>query len=326
MQLRLFKTLWGHDGALDNAIATCQEQALAGIEGQAPLNATTRREFRSKLANAGLDYIAEICTAGSYVPRREATAAEHLASLKHQAEVALECEPLFLTVIAGCDAWSVDQSVEFFGEANAIADEFAVTASFETHRSRSFFNPWTTRDIVRQLPELKLTCDFSHWCVVCERLLLDSEPDVLALCAERAHHVHARVGYDQGPQVPHPAAAEFRSALEAHERWWTQIWRSQMSRGQHASTMTPEFGPDGYLHCLPFTGAPVSDLEQINGWMAQRQRGQFADWLASGGTRRAATSGAASSGATNIVQAPVPSAKRGRGFRSAKTATEKEFN
>jgi hypothetical protein len=42
--------------------------------------------------------------------------------------------------------------------------------------------------------------------------------------------------------------------------------------------MTPEFGPDGYLHCLPFTGVPVADLGQINNWMAQRQRCRFAAW------------------------------------------------
>jgi hypothetical protein len=161
----------------------------------------------------------------------------------------------------------------------SIVEDRGVVVSFETHRSRSFLNPWTTRDILRQLPALKLTCDFSHWCVVCERLV-DTEPDVIALCAERAHHVHARVGYDQGAQVPHPAAPEYREALEAHERWWTQIWRSQAQRGTSVSTMTPEFGPDGYLHCLPFTGAPVADLGQINTWMAERQRRRFAEWRA----------------------------------------------
>jgi hypothetical protein len=121
---------------------------------------------------------------------------------------------------------------------------------------------------------LKLTCDFSHWCVVCERLI-DTELDVLALCAERAHHIHARVGYDQGPQVPHPAAPEFQTALEAHEGWWTQIWHRQQARGLSVSTMTPEFGPDGYLQCQPFTRQPVADLEEINAWMAERQKTRF---------------------------------------------------
>jgi hypothetical protein len=43
--------------------------------------------------------------------------------------------------------------------------------------------------------------------------------------------------------------------------------------------MTPEFGPDGYLHSLPFTGAPVADLWQINTWMARRQKERFAEFL-----------------------------------------------
>ena len=34
--------------------------------------------------------------------------------------------------------------------------------------------------------------------------------------------------------------------------------------------MTPEFGPDGYLHTLPYKKAPVADLDNINRWMAKR--------------------------------------------------------
>ena len=280
MKLKIFKTLWGHTGSLDDAIAACHKNGFNGIEGQPPASTRKRVEFQKKLAASGLDYIAEICTAGSYVPERQATPAEHLSSLRRQAEAAVTCRPLFLTIIAGCDAWNVAQSVDFFGKAMLIADELGVTASFETHRSRSFFNPWTTRDIIGQLPALKLTCDFSHWCVVCERLL-DTEPEVLALCAERAHHIHARVGYDQGPQVPHPAAPEYRTALEAHETWWAQIWRSQLARGMSVSTMTSEFGPDGYLQCQPFTGRPVADLVEINAWMAERQKQKFETFLIS---------------------------------------------
>ncbi|HZF02426.1 MAG TPA: sugar phosphate isomerase/epimerase [Methylomirabilota bacterium] len=275
MELKIYKTLWGHQGTLDDAIADCREQEFDGIEGQAPSIKNARAEFRKIVSNAGLEFIAEICTAGSYVPDRQASPYKHLESLRCRAEAAAECSPKFLTIIAGCDAWSIGQSADFFGAALGIVDEFGIPVSFETHRSRSFFNPWTTRDILQQLPELKLTCDFSHWCVVCERLIIDTEPEIIALCAERAHHIHARVGYDQGPQVPHPAAPEFHNALEAHENWWTQVWRNQMARGVAVSTMTPEFGPDGYLQCQPFTGEPVADLLEINRWMAKRERERF---------------------------------------------------
>ncbi|HEX8310507.1 MAG TPA: hypothetical protein VF614_04260 [Chthoniobacteraceae bacterium] len=275
MELRLFKTLWGHTTGLDAAVAECREKGFDGLEGPSPVAPRGRAVFRQQLADEGLSYIAEVCTAGSYVPRPETTVAEHLASFREQAEAAAECAPLFLTVLAGRDAWSVAECVEFFGAAHVFAEELGVIASFETHRSRSLF-PWITRDVLQQLPDLRLTCDFSHWCCVCERLVLDEEPELLALFAARAHHIHARIGYDQGPQVPHPGAPEYHTALKAHERWWGAIWDAQQLAGRRVSTMTPEFGPDGYLHTLPFTGTPVADLSEINHWMARRQRERFA--------------------------------------------------
>lgn len=275
MELKLFKTLWGHQGPLSAAIEKAVSDGFDGIEGQSPATGDARAEFGRALKGENLLFIAEITTAGSYVPDHGATLETHLTSFASQAEMAMELDPLFLTVIGGCDAWPVAQSVEFLGSAMAIADCLGVTVSFETHRSRSFFNPWVTRDILGQLPDLRLTCDFSHWCVVTERLIMDTEPEILSLCAERVHHIHARVGYDQGPQVPHPAAPEYRDALEAHDRWWYILWGAQARRSVALSTMTPEFGPDGYLHTLPFTQAPVADLDAINRWMAQHQRERF---------------------------------------------------
>ena len=81
--------------------------------------------------------------------------------------------PQWVTIIGGCDAWTLEQSVRFFGEAQEVAARMNIACSFETHRSRSLFNPWTTLAILQRMPELKLTCDFSHWVVVMERQLDD---------------------------------------------------------------------------------------------------------------------------------------------------------
>ena len=277
MELRIFRSLWGNEETWPEALAACQSNGLAGIEGPVPAKHSDCEALRRALSDRGLDYIAEICTAGSYVPHRHASMSAHLDGLRTQLTLAHNCGAMFANCIAGCDAWSITQSVEFFGSAMEIAREFQLIASFETHRSRSFFNPWSTAEIVRQLPDLKLTCDFSHWCVVCERLI-DTDVEVLSLCFERAHHIHARVGYDQGPQVPHPAASEYVEALAAHEGWWEQIWSRHLHQGAPTTTLTPEFGPDGYLHQAPFTRAPVADLREINSWMTSRQRDHFAKW------------------------------------------------
>ncbi len=274
MELKIFKPLWGHNGTFLEAIQQCVEAGFDGIEAPVCEDESERRERCALLRDHGLGFIQEICTGGGYVPRRNATIAEHMQDFRAQVERVAGCGPVLINAIAGCDAWSISESVDFFGSAKECAREYGRIVSFETHRSRSLFNPWIAHEILRQLPQMKLTCDFSHWCVVCERLI-DTEPEILALCAERAYHIHARVGYDQGPQVPDPAAPEYAAALAAHERWWDLIWLSQKTRGLEISTLTPEFGPDGYLHTQPYTGMPVADLWQVNQWIAKRQKERF---------------------------------------------------
>lgn len=278
MELRLFKTLWGHSGDFQSATDLAASAGFQGIEGPAPGETEKAREYLQLLTETGLGYIAEITTAGTYVPNRHAALDDHLESLKQKLDQSLVMCPEFITCLGGCDAWSEELSLEFFTRAMEIADNNDIVISFETHRGRSFFNPWTTQRIVEQLPDIKLTCDFSHWCVVCERLI-DTEIDVIKAIVPHAHHIHARVGYDQGPQVPHPEAPEYRDALRAHQGWWKTIWESQFTRGYAATTMTPEFGPDGYLHEAPFSQEPVGELWQMNQWMANEERRHFNEFI-----------------------------------------------
>jgi hypothetical protein len=65
--------------------------------------------------------------------------------------------------------------------------------------------------------------------------------------------------------------------LLAHERWWRRIARAAAERGQVTFTITPEFGPDGYLQQAPFSKRPVADLAELNRWMARRQRAKFSE-------------------------------------------------
>jgi len=281
MQIQFYKTLWGHAGSFEQAVAQAIEHEFSGIEASlpkatdVPLMVDQVLEERARLlAEHKLEWILEICTAGSYVPDRRASVEQHLADLKQQLLAAAPYKPKFANVIGGCDAWSHEQSYRFFSEALELSASLGILCSFETHRGRSFFNPWTTLALIERLPALKLTCDFSHWCVVCERLI-DSELDIIKRIAVQAHHIHGRVGYDQGPQVPHPAAPEYAEALMAHRGWWEQLWLSQLKRGYAVTTMTPEFGPDGYMHLIPFSRQPVADLWQINTWMARTELTHF---------------------------------------------------
>jgi len=277
MDIRFYRSLWGHVGDPGPFAAAAREDGYDGLEGPVPLDAEGQRSLRAALDAQGLELVAEICTAGSYVPDRKASLADHVESFSRKLDAALQLGPRQVSCLAGLDAWPLTQSIDFFGRLLEIVAKAGVDVSFETHRSRSLFTHWVARVIARALPEIRFTCDFSHWCVVCERLI-DTEMDSLAEVFPRARHVHARVGYDQGPQVPHPAAPEYAEALVAHQRWWEQCWQAMQSAGLAVTTMTPEFGPDGYLHQQPFTGMPVGDLRQINRWMLETQRAHFGRW------------------------------------------------
>ena len=275
MQLQIFKTLWGFDGAtINEAVNQALSAYILGIEGAAPEQYAEQLKWRDLFVANSINYIAEVTTAGTYVPERQATLKQHLVSLQQKIEHSLPLNPLFITCLGGCDAWTEEQSLEFFQQAIKLAKSYNIEISFETHRSRSLFNPWITKRIVEQIPEIQLTVDFSHWCVVCERLM-DTELDVIHGIADNVKHIHARVGYEQGPQVPDPRAPEYQYALHAHQSWWKIIWKSQLKRGMTSTTLTPEFGPDGYLHESPFSKKPVADLWEINQWMGLEEQKHF---------------------------------------------------
>ncbi|MFT7879022.1 MAG: TIM barrel protein [Sulfurimonas sp.] len=276
MRLQCFKTMWGFEGDFETACLEAKASGFDGIESAAPTSPDERRYWKTCLEKHGLLYIAEAVTGGDYVPRRDMDAEEHLKDLEEILRRSGELAPLFVTCIGGVDAWCEEESLHFFREAMKLAESYTLEISFETHRSRSLFTPWVTRRIVQKLPQIALTADISHWCVVCERQM-DTEFETIEAIASNVRHIHARVGYDQGPQVPHPAAPEYTDALTAHQQCWECMWRVQRERGLEMSTMTPEFGPDGYLHTLPFTQVAVADLWEINSWMARTEAEHFND-------------------------------------------------
>ncbi len=277
MKLSTFKTLWGCPGPIEDAADEAVADGFAGMEGPVPANS---RDFADAIRSRGLDLIAEISTTGYATPDPGSTVADHLDAFERLLARSLDAEPLLITTMAGSDLWTFRESVDFLTRAHEIAMHYRARVGFETHRSRSLFHPVVTRELLRELPPIELTLDLSHWCVVTERLVLDELPEILALVAGRALHLHARVGYDQGPQVPDPRAPEYSTALDAHLRWWRTIWDSQRERGFEMATMTPEFGPDGYLHLEPHTKNPVADLRDVNRWMGARLQTEFSDWAA----------------------------------------------
>lgn len=275
MRLETYLTLWGDTRPWSHAIADAHRRGYDGIEARIPALADLPA-CGAALRDSHCPFIAIALTGGGVIPRQDATIKDHLADLGALLARATQLAPRFVNVLGGNDRWGVNQQVEFIGRAMMLGRDHGLTLSFETHRARLCATPWATLDVVAQMPDALFTADISHWVVGCERLL-DDPCDDFSTFIERVHHIQARVGYDQGPQVSHPAAPEHRAALEFHRDFWRRIRVSQRARGYAVTTLTPECGPDGYTHTVPFTNLPLADRHEMNDWLRQNQARSFAD-------------------------------------------------
>ncbi|MCF7675119.1 MAG: sugar phosphate isomerase/epimerase [Akkermansiaceae bacterium] len=279
MKLQLVRHLWGVDQThgLAHYLPAWREVGYEAIEIAKPF-ITDQAAFFRLLKETGMGWISQVFS-NDFIPG--GSVRQHLDSLRSQIEDCLDHEPMFCNAHSGADTWSHAQSEEFYGLALELEQQLGITIAHETHRLRPFGTPWHTHHILERFPDLRITCDFSHWVCVCERLLPDLG-ETIALAARHCHHVHARVGFEEGPQVPDPSAPEYAVHLAAHEAWWVEIWRAQQAAGMTVSTLTPEFGPAPYMQMLPHTKVPVAELPAVCDWMARRQQSHFDSCIEAG--------------------------------------------
>jgi hypothetical protein len=275
MELSLVRHLWGVDlsaGYLPY-IDGWHAVGYTALEAS-PLVVPDPQELQRVLHGEGFRWVPQVF---SNMFEGGGSVALHLATMREQIEACLDASPLFFNAHSGSDAWTLDEAEEFYLRLAELESELGIVISHETHRSRYFGTPWNTMRLLERIPDVKLTCDFSHWVCVAERLLGDAG-SIFERVTHNCHHIHARVGYEQGPQVSDPRAPEWKNHLHVHELWWELIWKTRLAMGAEAMTLTPEFGPFPYLQAAPFTQAPVADLAAICDWMAERQTRHFAAW------------------------------------------------
>jgi len=270
MDLKLIRHLWGVDDPI-NSLPRFKSFGYQGIEAGVLIMPETQR-LVDAIHGHGFELIPQVFTAG-FDPDPDLS--RHVDSFASQLAAVAGFDPVMVVSHSGRDAWSAETAASFFHQALEIARAYPFPVAHETHRGRYFFNPWNCAAMLDQFEDLRLCCDFSHWVCVCERLI-DDQIGIIRQAADRCIHLHARVGFENGPQVPDPAAPHYAGHLAAHENWWDIIWQAQRDRGDKASSLTPEFGPPTYLHTHPHDNRPLMDLESVCDRMARRQASRFA--------------------------------------------------
>jgi hypothetical protein len=268
MELVLCRNLWGLQDDPSRYHEALPEVAAAGYDAVAcPVQLLPEGDrFAEALAASGLEYLPQLFTFGT-------TVADHVAMFRDGLARAATFDPRYVLTQAGLDAWDHDTALGFFAELLSIEFDLGTPVVHETHRGRYLFTPWNTVRLLDELSELRVSCDLSHWTCVTESIRLDDA--WIAAVAGRARHIDARVGWEEGPQVPDPSAERFAGHLAAFESWWDTIWAAQDAAGTTSLSITPEYGPPPYLPLDPHTGEPAVPLAETVAWAAARVRDRY---------------------------------------------------
>lgn len=256
-KLLFFQTSWGNSISWDAFCEKTKASGYDGIEIWFPKKEEDRSASDKALEKYGLKVI---YLAGTDKSTDFETSLNHyindLTSIAATDPVAINCH-------TGSDFFTFEQNQAFIEVANKIAKEYDVPIYHETHRGRFSYNLPDTKKYLKAIPDLRLTLDISHWMVVHESLL-ENQNERLDEVIDHSHHIHARVGHAEGPQVNDPEAPEWKNALDRHLDIWEKIIRKKWGESEEPFTITTEFGPPAYMPTLPYTQVPVADQWKSN--------------------------------------------------------------
>ncbi|GAB3219314.1 sugar phosphate isomerase/epimerase [Algoriphagus aestuariicola] len=259
MNLLYFCPLWGSETMpFEQFLQQAKNAGYDGVEMSFPLNEKERNEKAKLIDSLGLKLIAQHWETVDKDPKL------HRHNFEKRLRNLASTNPLFINSQTGKDYYTFDQNCELFNLANEIAIETGVPIIHETHRGKWSFAAHITKEYLDRLPDLKITLDISHWCVTAESFLQDQKEAVNKAIGSTAH-LHARVGYTEGPQVPDPRVPDWGSALNFHLEWWDRLIK--VNKEKEFFTVTPEFGAPPYLINHPESGEPLASQWDVNMWM-----------------------------------------------------------
>jgi len=269
MQVDFFCPRWGSEQLRWPQFAKqVQEAGFVGVEvfplGDRPNNT----DMIEVLGDRGLSYIllhSELHEGKHFDRYLEALERNLYELLEYQSP---QAKPEFIVTQTGREYYSKAQMEACFAVCDRISRESSVPIIQETHRNKWSFAAHVVKDYLTEFPSLELALDFSHWVCVSESYLEDQH-EAIDLAIRHGKHLHARVGFPQGPQVTDPRAPENGEALQHHLAWWDQWIGYLTETGAERATITPEFGPYPYMQYHPYTEKPLTSQWEINCWMRQ---------------------------------------------------------
>lgn len=262
-----FQTDWGNKLPTDDFLSKVKAEEYDGIEVWMPNSDEAKASLKAGLKKYDLQIIFLNGT-NKGLPYEEA-----LKTYEAGLREILAWNPVKINNHTGSDFWTEDQNLAFLEVADKLSKETGIPIIHETHRGRFSYTLPAAVSMLERFPELKFTLDISHWMVVHERLINKNEL-ALQKIIPSVSHIHARVGFAEGPQINNPAAPEWENAVNTHLDIWEETIRNSKDE---IFTITTEFGPPPYLPTIPFTNEPIADQWEANVYIMKAIKERFSN-------------------------------------------------
>lgn len=262
-----FQTDWGNELPMDEFLAKVKADSYDGIEVWMPGSDEAKANLKAGLKKYDLKIIFLNGTDRG-LPLEEA-----LKNYEAGLRDILVWEPVKVNNHTGNDFWTEDQNLAFIEIADKLSKESGIPIIHETHRGRFSYTLPAAVSMLERFPDLKYTLDISHWMVVHERMIDKNDPNLQKI-NPAVSHIHARVGFAEGPQINNPAAPEWNNAVKTHIDIWEEIIRDSK---EEVFTITTEFGPPPYLPTIPFTNKPIADQWEANVYIMKAIKERFSN-------------------------------------------------
>lgn len=252
---------------MDEFLSQVKDEGYEGIEVWMPNSDEAKANLKAGLKKYDLQVIFLNGT-NKGLPYEEA-----LKTYENGLREILAWNPVKINNHTGNDFWTEDQNLAFLEIADRLSKETGIPIIHETHRGRFSYTLPASVSMLERFPDLKFTLDISHWMVVHERLINKNDPNLQKIFPS-VSHIHARVGFAEGPQINNPAAPEWENAVNTHLDIWEEIIRNSKDE---IFTITTEFGPPPYLPTIPFTNEPIADQWEANVYIMKAIKERFSN-------------------------------------------------
>jgi sugar phosphate isomerase/epimerase len=259
--IKILSPLWGQEHLpLLTFLDRIRAAGYDGIDTPVPEDPSDKRLLFDYVERHGL------CRVAHQHRAEGATFQAFRASFAANLQECAEGAPLLINSHTGRDSFSLEKLVVLVDIAQEFTARTGIPVAHETHRGRMGYGPQAAAPLFSLRKDLQITADFSHWVCVTESMLEHFE-DLLAEAIRRSRHVHARVGFEQGPQVPNPRLPRWGYAVDHFFGWWDRIVEHNAQHKTPVLPITTEFGPPPYMAVTEPGGLPAEDQFELNTYM-----------------------------------------------------------